>query len=260
VLRDAQACGAGLQGLATHNSRPRTDPKTIAALDTQAEENTMHAYDLNHITAAVTHAEPLIAAGLMAALGSQPGIRLADASSWDRGGGGSRPVDVVVTDYSRGLALCRAARDEGGASAAKVLIVTDMDREQEVRQAIERGIHGYVLQRCALDELVQGVRSVARGLRYLTMAVAESMADSLTREALTARETEVLRLLAAGHSNKAIARELDISSSTIKSHVQAILRKLPAASRTEAISLATRRGLLGSERAPADPMAGALWH
>ena len=128
---------------------------------------------------------------------------------------------------------------------AKLLIVTDLDREHDIRLALEQEVEGYLLHGCALEELVHCVRTLAQGGRYMAQAVAQCVADSLTRQPLTTRETDVLRLLALGQCNKTIARELDISSSTVKSHVQAILRKLAAASRTEAISLADRRGLLG---------------
>jgi DNA-binding NarL/FixJ family response regulator len=77
------------------------------------------------------------------------------------------------------------------------------------------------------------------------------MADSLTREALTAREAEVLDLLACGQCNKSIARQLDIAVGTVKAHVKAIMAKLDASSRTQAVSVAAQRGLVSLAQRPA---------
>jgi DNA-binding NarL/FixJ family response regulator len=118
-----------------------------------------------------------------------------------------------------------------------------------VRGALEQGVHGYLPLDRGIDEFVHGVRTVARGSRYLAPSTAQCMADSLTREALTAREAEVLDLLACGECNKSIARQLDIAVGTVKAHVKAIMGKLDASSRTQAVSVAAQRGLVSmSER------------
>ena len=97
--------------------------------------------------------------------------------------------------------------------------------------------------------------------------MAQKMADSLTRDALTARESDVLHLLALGHCNKSIARDLAITVGTVKGHLRAIFSKLQASSRTEAVGIAARRGLVdapnrhGSARerpAPLTPSTGSL--
>lgn len=208
----------------------------------------MNAVKSTAISVVVTHPEPLIAAGLVTALDGHPGI-VVTRDSVEKGYDLIYDADILVTDYSSALAL-RAARSEvdGGwiFNQAKLLVVTDFDGEHDIRLALEHEVEGYLLQGCALEELVRCVRTVAQGNRYMTEAAAQCMAESLTRQSLTTREIDVLRLIAVGQCNKTIARELEISSSTVKSHVQAILRKLSAASRTEAINLADRRGLLGT--------------
>lgn len=208
----------------------------------------MNAFEPTAIAVVVSHPEPLIAAGLVTALEGHPGIEVARASV-EQEHDLIYAADILVTDYRSALAVRAATNVADGGwifRQAKLLIVTDLDREHDIRLALEQEVEGYLLQGCALDELVRCVRTVAQGDRYVTQSVAQSMAESLTRQSLTARETDVLRLLAVGQCNKTIARELEISSSTVKSHVQAILRKLSAASRIEAVSLADRRGLLGS--------------
>lgn len=191
----------------------------------------------------VLHAEAIVGFGLSAALGGQPGfdVRLgalpADAPS-------AADADVVVCDYDTGLRLARAARQPGLQRRARLLVMTAQDREQAVRLALEGGVHGYLLQGCPVDEFVTGVRAVARGQRFLSLAVAQRMADSMSREALTGRESEVLDLLACGRCNKSIARELQIAVGTVKAHVKAIMAKLEASSRTQAVSVAAQRGLV----------------
>jgi DNA-binding NarL/FixJ family response regulator len=169
----------------------------------------------------VAHHQPLLAMGLMAALQSAGGFELMKPPG---------PADVVISD-------------QPGAAAAPVLVVSDQAREDDVRAAMAAGARGYLPPTCAVDELVQAVHSVARGLRYLPADTARRMADSALREPLTARETDVLRSLARGACNKGIAQQLGIGVGTVKAHVRVIFAKLDARSRTEAARIALERGL-----------------
>ncbi|MET0348691.1 MAG: hypothetical protein ABW067_02775, partial [Rhizobacter sp.] len=132
----------------------------------------------------IDHAEPLIAAGAMHALLAQPGIdvRVSAASRAED------PADVVIADYRGGLRLAAEARlrppRPGRYTASRLMVVTVHDREHEVRQALESGVHGYLLTSCHTEELVRCVRALGNGARYLCMTVAQRMADSLTRESL----------------------------------------------------------------------------
>jgi two-component system NarL family response regulator len=129
-------------------------------------------------------------------------------------------------------------------AAARIMALTSNDREADIRRAVEAGVHGYLLLGGPLSELIEGVTTVAHGVRYLGRSVAQRMADSLTRASLTSRETEVLRLVMTGESNKAIARRLNIELGTVKSHMTAIMTKLGATSRTQAAGIASARGLV----------------
>jgi len=189
----------------------------------------------------VCHPEPLLAIGLAAALrqGSEFDVQTSDSQA--PSGAGSCH-DIIVTDYQGGLAMVK--RKSSSKQPPRALVVTAHDREQEIRTALEAGVHGYLLLGCPLNELVVGARALGRGMRYVSSAAAQRMADSLTREALTTREADVLQLLARGHSNKSIARDLEIAVGTVKSHLRAIMNKLDTSSRTEAVSVAMQRGLV----------------
>ena len=206
----------------------------------------------------VMHTDPLLCAGLVSALRQHAAfeIRVDGVDSLQTSGPG---VDVVIADYTHAMHLAglAARKLQGPCAGARILALTSNDREADIRRAIEAGIHGYLLLGGSLHELVEGVSAVGSGLRYLGSSVAQRMADSLSRAALTSRETEVLRLVATGQSNKAIARQLDIELGTVKSHVSAVMTKLGASSRTQAASIAAARGLI-DEREPARSQPYAL--
>jgi len=205
----------------------------------------------------VMHAEPILAAGLVASLRQATEIDVF-VFGVDVLSPGDPTVDVVVADHTTAIGL---ARDVKGARRntlgnARILVVSTQVREHEVRLALEAGVHGYLLLGCGIEELLTGVRQLGRGSKYLCLEVAQRMADSLTREALTSREAEVLRLLSMGQCNKTIANALDIAVGTVKAHVKGIMSKLDAASRTEAVSIATKLGLVDSSMGESQPAAG----
>ena len=196
-------------------------------------------------TVLVMHPDPLVCAGVVAALRQHPGFdvkvqgantALSEASD----------VDVVVTDFCHAVQLAGDGDQptRQPLTKARILALTSRDREADIRRAIAAGVHGYLLLDCALGELVDGVATVGRGARYLGKTVAQKMADSLTHPELTSRELGVLQLVAMGESNKAIARSLRIELGTVKSHMNSILNKLGASSRTQAAGIAAARGLL----------------
>jgi DNA-binding NarL/FixJ family response regulator len=197
------------------------------------------------ISVLVMHEDPVVTAGLSAILREQPGISVA-VRARGQSFAATQGVDVVVADYHLGIDFLEAAKLSARLHGAgpRVMVVTKLDREWEVRSAMNAGIHGYLLQSCQLEELVHGVRMLGRGSRYLCESVAERIADSLTREALTCREHEVLTLVAQGCCNKTIANRLGIAVGTVKTHVKAILEKLSATTRTHAAAVAIQRGLI----------------
>lgn len=198
----------------------------------------------------VLHSDPVMAAGLNAVL--RGGFRVETGDE-----GGRWPdlsaVDVIVCDYQNGIALMSMLRSERPAAASgatKVLVVSDIDREWAIRSAISAGVSGYVLQGCPIEELFDGITCIGQGQRYLSRSVARRIADSMSREALTARESEVLLLLTTGSCNKAIAKELGIALGTVKTHVKGILEKLGVASRTQAVAIAGELGIVSRFDSP----------
>jgi len=205
----------------------------------------------------VVHDDPVIAAGLCAVLGDAGDLAVEHRPRAGCDDGGPphealRAAQAIVADHAGGLALLRdAAADpqRWRGRVPNVLVYTPLDREVEVRDAIRAGVRGYLLQGAPAAEIIAGARLVAQGARHLSDAVGACVADSLVRDALTHRESEVMTLVAQGLANKAIAHELRIATSTVKAHVRVILEKLDATSRTHAVAVAARRGLVQDEGA-----------
>ncbi|GGL29075.1 response regulator [Planomonospora parontospora] len=131
-------------------------------------------------------------------------------------------------------------------SAARVLVLTTYDTDRDVLPAIEAGATGYLLKDTGRDELVRAVRTAARGEAVLSPSVATRLLGQVRTPAdpLSAREREVLRLIAEGGTNREIAVRLFISEATVKSHVLHIYTKLGVNDRAAAVAVAFRRGLL----------------
>jgi DNA-binding NarL/FixJ family response regulator len=209
----------------------------------------------------ILHQDPLISAGISTALRKNADIEVLETEpDADAGTSPSWRVDVVVADYDTALEIVSNNRIEAvprGTAPINVLIVTRCESERQIRHALERGVRGYLLLGCTHEELAEAVRILHRGSRHLSAVVAQRIAESLAFEMPTVRELDVLRLLARGHGNKAIALKLNIAVGTVKSHVKAILQKLDAATRTEAAAVADRRGLLTLGSGSNDQPAGS---
>jgi DNA-binding NarL/FixJ family response regulator len=132
--------------------------------------------------------------------------------------------------------------------ATRVLILTTYESDDQILAAIEAGAAGYLLKASPQVEIVAGIRSVAAGQSALSPQVAVRLVERMRRPQpeteLTARELDVLRLVATGHSNKQIAVALRIGESTVKTHLLKVFEKLGVADRTRAVTLAMERGLL----------------
>lgn len=185
----------------------------------------------------IAHANPLVAAGLEAAFRGQQDFRIVDVAEE---GWLADAAMVAVTDYDGGTRLLAGQRR----ARCRVLILTDDDSEVSIRRAVELGIGGYLPLASGVDSVVHAVRCIHNGGTAIAPNVMTKMAMSLRSRPLTEREIEVLRLIMQGLPDKAIARRLERSVGTAKSHVKAILMKLDASSRVEAVAVARRRGLV----------------
>jgi DNA-binding NarL/FixJ family response regulator len=190
----------------------------------------------------IMHGTPLVRAGLEAALQAERDLEIVSSPEI-----GAAPTaadlpaaSVIVADYDLGVQLAASARPgEYGA-----LIVTGDDRESSICAAIEAGVRGYLLLGSPLDAIVRAVRCVHSGGAAIDPVVAGKLIDGSSGDPLTARETEVLRLLMSGLRNKDIARRLAISEGTVKTHVKGVFKKLGAVSRTHVVAIARQRGLV----------------
>ena len=162
--------------------------------------------------------------------------------------------DIVLLDIRMpemdGLEAARRIRDRF--PEVGVIMLTAYDDRQFVVEAVRSGARGYVLKARDADHLIQTVRLVAGGNMVidpqLVVALAEELSQAKERdrraETLTAREVEVLQLLAFGHTNRDIAEKLFISPDTVKTHLEHIFEKLGASDRTAAVAEALRRRLI----------------
>jgi DNA-binding NarL/FixJ family response regulator len=127
---------------------------------------------------------------------------------------------------------------------ARVIVLTTYDTDDEIARALKAGAKAYVLKDISADLLIGCIRDVLAGKTYLAPSAAAKLAEGVTHVQLTPREMAALRLMADGKANKEIASELSISERTVKTHLGHLFEKLGVASRTEAIKVATRRGLV----------------
>ena len=201
------------------------------------------------ISVLVADDHPTVLAGLAAIIGLQRDMAVvAEAANgrdaialWQQW----RP-DVTLLDLRMplvdgvGATLAIRALDAG----AKIIILTTFDADHDIYRAVKAGAMGYLLKDAPREELLACVRAVSRGETCIPLAVLKKLASVVGGSELTAREGGVLQLLADGKSNRDIADALCIGETTVKSHLRSIFAKLGAVSRTEAVTVASRRGLL----------------
>ena len=200
---------------------------------------------------------PVVRAGLAGLLSDEPGFEVvAEASDGDEAVTLARATspDVILMDLRMprvdGVsATARIAGGEAGTPPPRVLILTTYESDDQILAAIEAGASGYLLKAAPQAEIVAGIRSVAAGQSALSPQVAVRLVERMRRPGpdavvLTARELDVLRLVATGHSNKQIAVTLGIGESTVKTHLLKVFDKLGVTDRTRAVTLAMERGLL----------------
>lgn len=127
---------------------------------------------------------------------------------------------------------------------ARFVVLTTYQGDVQALRALKAGASGYLLKNMLRKELLDTIRAVHAGRRRIPPEIAAELADHMTEDALTDRETEVLRRVATGNSNKIIGAQLNVSEATVKGHMKSILAKLGANDRTHAVTIAIKRGFI----------------
>ena len=203
------------------------------------------------IRVVVADDHPIVRGGIVALLDSADDIEVIGQAST-----GTEAVDLalslepdlVLMDLRMpGLTGDQAtARILGAKPGIRIVVLTTYETDSSILTAIEAGASGYLLKAAPQEEILAGIRSVARGEVALAPAIAAMLVQRVKTPAisLSPRETEVLRLVAAGHSNPAIAAQLFLSEATVKTHLLHVFEKLSVKDRTRAVTKAMELGLL----------------
>src|SRR5688572_8004559 len=192
---------------------------------------------------------PVVRDGLAAMINQQPDMQvIGEAGDGDEAIAlyeQHRP-DVMVLDLRMpkrdGVAVVQHVLELD--AKARVLIITTYDGDEDIFRCLSQGAKGYLLKDAPRQEILSAIRAVSEDRPYTSSSVAAKALQRMSKPSLTSRELGVLQLLAQGRSNKDIARQLGIGEGTAKTHVKSILTKLDAISRTEAVAVAHKRGLV----------------
>src|SRR5258705_1792126 len=195
---------------------------------------------------------PLLREGVAAIINNEPDMRIIGQASNGREAirqfREERPhvtlMDLRLPDIS-GIDAMIAIRNEF--SDACIVLLTTFEGDVEIQRALAAGARGYVLKNMPPRELADVVRQVHAGKKRIPAEVAAQLAEHVSDKALTEREQEVLRHVGGGNRNRDIAARLFISEETVKVHISHIMEKLGASDRTEAVTIAMRRGIIQLE-------------
>jgi two-component system, NarL family, response regulator len=192
---------------------------------------------------------PLLREGIATLLAAQPDMKLVAEASNGREAIEQYRIhrpDVILMDLQMPemngvdamIAICTEF------PAARVIVLTTYTGDVQVMRALKAGARGYLLKNLLRKELLETIRAVHAGQKRIPPDVASQLAEHATDESLSAREIEVLRLVAGGNANKEIAARLSITEETVKGHIKNILAKLGANDRTHAVTIGLKRGII----------------
>ncbi len=159
---------------------------------------------------------------------------------------GEHVPDIVLMDLNMpGLGGVEAtARIRSDFPTARVIVLTTFEGDEDIHRALEAGARAYLLKSAVRQELLHAIREVHAGRKYIPDSVAARLAEHTPRIPLSARELEVLQLIATGLRNKEIGDRLNIAEDTVKVHIKNIFGKLNVVDRTQAVVVATERGIV----------------
>ncbi|MEL7369790.1 MAG: response regulator transcription factor [Myxococcota bacterium] len=192
---------------------------------------------------------PVVRNGLSAVLALHEDIDVVgDASSVATALDAQRKLtpDVTMLDFQLGdgtaVDVLKQCTDLG--IDLKAVVLSTYDGAWDVYRCLRCGAKSYLLKEMPQETVLEAIRASAKGLRFIPPVIADRAAEAMTLDQLTGREFDVLQMLAEGMSNKAIAKQLGIGEGTVKTHVNGLMAKIHADSRTEAVIRAFKLGLV----------------
>ena len=209
----------------------------------------MQSHNNNIIRILIVDDHPVVCSGLTSMLSVQAGIEVIGSAS-----SGEEALSIVRRDLPDLMLLDLRMPGMDGIGvlnalkkmerAPRVVVLTSFEKEEDIYRAIRAGAHGYLLKDTSESEMIAAIHIVFDGKRYIPRHIAARLTERMMRSDLTARELQILELLAQGSTNKQIAGTLSISDNTVRHHVNNIMEKLQVTDRTEAVATALRNGVL----------------
>ena len=215
----------------------------------EGERNEIMSTAPNVIRILTVDDHPMLREGIAALVASQPDMKLVGEASTGREAVEQfrkHKPDLTLMDLQMPemdgidamVAICSEFPE------ARIIVLTTYKGDVQVLRALKAGARAYLLKGLLRKELLETIRAVHAGQKRIPAEIAAELADHAVDDALTAREIDVLRLIALGNANKLVADQLGITEDTVKGHVKNILSKLGASDRTHAVTIALKRGII----------------
>jgi len=192
---------------------------------------------------------PVVRAGLSSMLGTQPELQVVGSAS-----SGEEAINMVQRDAPDVVLLDLRMAGMNGVdtllaikrtdTGIRVIILTSYETDEDIYRAVQAGAEGYLLKDTSLREMVEAIKVIHAGKRYIPRHIAARLAERMMRTNITPRELEILKMLAKGLTNKQIGHVFGISDNTVRNHVNSIIEKLEVSDRTEAATTAIQRGII----------------
>jgi len=200
-------------------------------------------------TVVIAESQPLTRIGIRSVIGAETDVAIAGET--DNGADGLRLFrelrpDVIILGLRFPDSCSIDDLDDYFIEdpKAKIIVLAEHAGDAEIKKALTKGASGFICKDVSPDELLNAIRTVAAGRKYIPNDIAQILSENIGQEELTPTESNVLRMIVGGMSNKEIAFALDVTENTIKSHVQNIFGKIGVSDRTSAATTAIRRGLV----------------